>query len=250
MKRRARLPVTLFLSAVVVVPLSADSITLGATGAGNRFPFGRDVTDNFAAGDTYQQIYRSAAFPGPVVIRAIGFMTDTPFSTSGIASYDLDIRLSTTTASPSDPSQLLANNRGSDFTTVFSGPLTVTISNRAAFELVFPLAPFLYDPRGGNLLVDVFLNKATRFSGNWLYFAGGFSDDVGRQWGRDNVGQINGSRGGYGLLTEFSTASPVPEPSSMFLFGSGAVAIWRIRQRFAGSISTSSRRAAAPPRSR
>lgn len=231
MRKRARLAVTLFLAAVIVVPLAADSITIGATDEGNRFPFGRDVTDNFTAGDTYQQIYGSRAFPGPVVINAVGFMPDTAFSTPGIASYDLDVRLSTTSASPINPSEVLSDNRGSDFTTVFSGPLTVTISNQPAFELVFPLAPFFYDPRRGNLLLDVFLNSATRFSGRSLYFAAGFSDDVGRQWGRDNIGQVNGSRGGYGLFTQFSTASPVPEPSSMFLVGTGAVAIWKMRRR-------------------
>ena len=87
-------------------------------------------------------------------------ITDVAFSSEngfpgGTRTDNITVSLSTTTASLASPSSNYAANKGTDFTTVFTGPLTFTSLNNNTFDVVIPIAPFTYNPSGGNLLVDV-----------------------------------------------------------------------------------------------
>jgi hypothetical protein len=95
----------------------AGSIVIGSTGGGNVFPLG---TNNYKG--EYQQLYASSAFPGQVTLTEVAFSS----RSTGTRKENITVSLSTTTASVSSPSSNYAANKGSDFTTVFSGPLTFT----------------------------------------------------------------------------------------------------------------------------
>ncbi len=75
---------------------------------------------------------------------------------------NVEIRFSTTAASPGNLSLRYADNVGPDETLVLSGPLTVSTMNSGPssgpkdFDMVFAFqTPFRYDPNEGNLLMDI-----------------------------------------------------------------------------------------------
>src|SRR5262249_16904805 len=94
---------------------------------------------------------------------------------------NLQIKLSTTIASPDHLSTIFAQNSGPDETTVFSGVANVssafvTLSNgTTAFDIRLPLqTPFVFDSTKGNLLVDLRnLFGCTPPRGNIVNAAGG-----------------------------------------------------------------------------
>jgi hypothetical protein len=155
----------------VVVP---NGLATTSGRGGNGFPL------NISSPVRYQQIYAASQFPsntGPFLISEIAFR---PSSTSGGAFtstvQQLIVELSTTQVSPySGPLVLFADNIGTDKQGVFHGSVTMSSSfagsSTKAFDVILPLQrPFLYDPRVGNLLVDirnVYGGQTTFLDGTW-----------------------------------------------------------------------------------
>jgi hypothetical protein len=191
---------------------NAATLIIGSSNDLSRYPFGRDPSSasgafpDFAAGGIYQQIYATSAFSGPVIITQIAFASKGQLTSGpGTATYNFNVGLSTTAVGPNGLSTNLAANRGADFTQVFSGPLTATITANNQFDLVIDIAPFTYDPAQGNLLLDVTFNSPTQFTGGQaLYYNAGFSASTSR------AANPSGSAGGaftdgFGLETRFTT---------------------------------------------
>jgi len=182
----------------------AGTITIGTAGGLNAFPFS---AGDYAAGGEYQEIYSSTVFPGPA------FLTSIAFVSSGFgpetAHYDLKLGLSNTTASVSAPSTNFAANKGPNFTTVFSGPLTDNLLGNGTFDLIFPISPFLYDPGQGNLLLDVVINSATTggFNAFRTNATPGLTSRVYQSFG---TGPAFTDSGGA-LFTQFG----IPEPGTL-----------------------------------
>jgi hypothetical protein len=202
----------LALGLAMTGPVSANVITFGTGNRNNAYPF---MTSTYVG--EYQQIYDGALFSGPVNITQIDF-----FSVVGDISGDYTLHLSTSSATPQTLSTTYANNIGADNALFFSGSVSHVLS--------FTGTPFFFDPAGGDLLLDVFVNTGNPVSGS---LAAGCSTDTNRVFNFNG----NGSQGtgnspaictptSYGLETQFTfTAAQVPEPSELALFGTGLLAL-------------------------
>src|SRR5207253_814714 len=141
----------------------------------------------------------------------------------------VEIHASTTSRTSASLSHFLSGNIGSDESVSrMPAPLRLTSSYTAdgpnAFSLTFPLdRPFYYDPKAGNLLFDITVDKGPRNMNNL-----DLSDPVG---GEGLALAQEGSQGDpyrYAPITQFSYQS-IPEPSAFLLLGIGGLALflWR-----------------------
>ena len=133
----------------------------------NRYPLLVD------GGLRFQQVYDGTEFgsfaAGGEFITGMALrlntLTGAPFGP--ITIENLTISLSTTNAEPDSLSTIFADNVGGNNVVVLDGSATISSSNSAgagntrAFDVVINFqTPFLYDPVGGNLLLDI-LNADT-----------------------------------------------------------------------------------------
>lgn len=216
MKRLACLFVLLLLSAS---PLFAATITIGNTNLGNAFPFGCGAGCGPTYLGEYQQVYDSSAFSGAFTITQVAFQTLTPGQS---VSDNFVLGLGTTSATPSAPGSNYAANKRADFTTVFSGVVSVPSTGLGGFDFIINLTtPFTYNPTLGNLLLDVFINSTS--PGVGTSFVAGTGSPIGRVFNSGGTGAVSAAPG-EGLLTRFTgdaAATAVPEPASLTLLGLG-----------------------------
>jgi PEP-CTERM motif len=214
-----RIPWIIPIVLASVAPAFATSITIGGSGLNNVFPFGCGPSCGPTYLGEYQQIYSSTAFSGPITINQIAFETvgSPPHSITDV----FTLSLGTTFASPGSPGTTYVGNRRPDFTTVFSGAVTVPATGSGAFDFIVNLTtPFTYAPSNpGNLLLDVFIVSD---SDGGTEFVAGSSLSVGRLFNVSGTGAAT-PQGNYGLLTRFSdeVAATVPEPTSLMLLATG-----------------------------
>jgi hypothetical protein len=192
----------------------------------------------------YQQVFDAsqfAAFGGPQVITQIAFRPDA-IKGSAFATIipNIQIDLSTTSATPFTLSSTFAFNVGADDVTVLNGPLALSsaFTGPAAgpkdFDIVINLpTPFVYDPANGNLLLDVRNFSAATTT----QFDATTDPSIGRAFtitGNGVNDPTGNTTGGYGLVTRFSFApalNVVAEPNSALLAGLGFVGILGARLR-------------------
>ncbi|HAX77381.1 MAG TPA: hypothetical protein DCY88_16490 [Cyanobacteria bacterium UBA11372] len=166
----------------------------------------------------YQQVFAASEFSSlseSFLITQILFRPDARMGSAFSSTLpNVQINLSTTTKAPDGLSTIFAQNIGSDERVVFSGALSLSSAFTGAatepkdFDIAINLAtPFLYNPSGGNLLLDV------------RNFAGGFStqfdgeNTLGDYTSRVTstlVGASGGSASTSGLVTKFVTTPAVP----------------------------------------
>lgn len=185
------------------------------------------------SGVRYQQVYDASQFSviseGGGFINAIAFRPSQSSTLGATAdASDLQINLSTTAHGPDGLSSQFAQNVGPDDAIVFGpGPISLegffsTGSSPQAFEMLISFAnPFYYDPRAGNLLMDI-----RNYSGGHTFgsMSGEFAvgDPVSRVLGRIDSPSADILSDSFGLVTAFSV-TPVPEPSSWFLLLAGGL---------------------------
>ena len=174
----------------------------------------------------YQQVYAAASFlsfsPVPVSINELSFAQIPGFPVD-VNLASIDIRLSTTPSAPDGLSPFFAQNVGADDAVVYSGSLHFFQSTMESYGVhVLLQHPFLYNPQGGNLLLDV-RNFQTvpgpPSTGGGLY-ANIVTGDPVSLIAALNVNAASGPQTTAGLLTRFTvTATPEPSVALLLLLG-------------------------------
>ncbi|WP_125205820.1 hypothetical protein [Capsulimonas corticalis] len=213
----------------------AALVVIGAPYLGNYAPFGTSggAQSHYAAGCEYQQIYPHNTFYSvsykPVIINQISFASErADFAGNqpkiNVATYHVTLSFSNTSSSLSAPSTIFDENKGSNFTQVFSGDLSTTLKGDGSFDLNFPTSPFLYDPSKGNLLFDVFINADTDSTGDAGFdFTTGAFSRVAKVGGDPNLDTYAHPDG---LVTQFRVIpATVPEPTAPVSFAIGVLGL-------------------------
>jgi hypothetical protein len=230
------------------IPARADSITAGSiTGWGACVPFG-------CAGATiYQQVYSSALFPHVLSITGLEFFNtvDHFMGDRSIDPAQYEIWLSTTRVAVNhlDP-VVLDSNHGPDAARVFSGWLGGSAAGDVPPGPLATLAftwttPFTYDPLSGNLLLEI-RKAGGRLAGEEGTYLDFDEDEPGMSLVSNHAPDDYWNNRSAGLVTRFNgigpggTASPVPEPGTMVLLGTGIIgAVLRLRRHAARSAPSS-----------
>lgn len=135
-------------------------------GTNNTFPWSRGTSSM-----RFQQIYDSSHFTGqavvsPILISQLRFRANGSTSTWAGGSWpNVRIDMSTAAVDYLTPSTTFDSNHGGDRSTVLQGAVTVTGGTGGGTTVPGPWyvdiplqTPFVYDPAGGDLLLDVFLD--------------------------------------------------------------------------------------------
>ena len=191
----------------------ASTITIGSEYSNNVFPFSYDY-----AGE-YQQVYSALDFSGPVLITAISFPE--LYATQGSEVGTYSIRFSTTSAGVNGLSTTYAQNIGADNSVFTSGSFALQGSS-----LTFTgTNPFFYNPKNGNLLLDVFNYGVTGAGGDPVLMFGP-SPDTSRVYNGGGQGTpVADNRALVTTFTYTSVTSVTPEPSGVILLGTGMLAL-------------------------
>ncbi len=212
----------------------ADPITLGGSdGTGAPWPFGSGVR--------FQQVFDSTLFHGTWNLNSITFYNRVEHSAEGFvepATYRFF--LSTTPTSSATLTTSYEANLGNTTTRVREW--TVTEAASVFFDDSLTLAfttPFFFDPRSGNLLLDVRKDMSAEHGDGPIYLDAALHSIAGVSMvgnvqprppfspEEDHLFQNSGLLVSFdGTFTPFD-AAPVPEPTSMFLAGVGLAVVAR-----------------------
>lgn len=199
-KLTALLAATALFGAAPAFAVTTIPVAPGTGNTANCFPF----TCNFNG--TYQQVYASSAFTGPLTFDTLTFFANQSFpGITNTGNYAISLYYS---ANPVDGlSATFANNRGALIGSLGSFALSGQALNGSS-PLSFTGALINYNPSLGNLLLDV--SATTIVGGSSFMDAQSTADSISRaSIGTDTLG----------LVTRFSlTAAPaVPEPTTWML---------------------------------
>jgi Putative Ig domain len=199
--------------------LQAGTVTVGQpplTGTGNCDPFG--CASYFGLG-TYQQVYASTAFPGPMSIAMLTFYDTQVLNNGNPDQGTYTISLSYTPKSPGmldlmNPS----NNIGSNLQTFFTGTLPAPVTGPDGQRtLVFSGTTFSYNPADGNLLLTMVVSGPLDQSPHlYLDQSASTAATTNAYFGTVNGVPVSGGNDIGGLVTGFTTAElQITGPTSL-----------------------------------
>ena len=164
----------------------------------------------------YQQVYSAGEFSQPQTITALHFRRNGSLAAFADATIDAKINLGYAATAPGALSTTFANNVGPGTTTVVDNPALLlhtaaANSSPSSLDITIPLTtPFTYDPKLGDLLLDMFVrNGATTalFDGpsNQQQVT---SSVVGSSTDLTSVNNATGGSSSFGFVTQFDTTAP------------------------------------------
>jgi len=241
-----RIPFSLIL--IIAATETADGAAIGSPRAGtlnseSAIPF--LIETNGTGSVRYQQVYGASDFSyggsPEYLITQISFEYGPSSGVIDVVLPNVQIWFSTTPRQVDSLSPVFGNNIGPNNTLVYSGQLHLFWQQPiGAYAFHIPLQqPFLYDWRGGNLLMDVRNYQGVPPLTVPPYDRSFVSSDIlGDGVSRTMAFDVNSSIASFadtaGLFTAF-TVTGVPEPSSALLFLAGLSALvlltWRRRAR-------------------
>ena len=204
----------------------------------NMIPFSSGSLFTQGAGMRYQQVYSSSEFGVGGIIDAIRFRLDEDLGAS-FATLDIDIQidLSYAATTVATVSKTFANNIGAGLVTVLDTPRLSLSGTTAAglnpFNIVIDVDNFFnYDPKMGDLLVDIRLRNNPITSLFDLVTSSPVTSRIYTLGPTSAVGDAEGvdAAVGTGLVTQFEIQA-VPVPAAFWLFGSGLLSLIGIARR-------------------
>ena len=195
----------------------------------NAFPFSCFDDTSMIPSMRYQQVYAAQEL-SPGIITQISFRLDQrDMAAFGPAvEPNIQIDMSTTDAQPGALSFTFADNLGPEVQTVFFGDLTLQapscLADPCPFDINILLQdPYLYDPRDGNLLLDVRVNQCINIRGTPSAKLSGFFDASNQHPGSSSrvftstLGDVNSPEGQFAnnnaLVTQFTIVRPNNVPA-------------------------------------
>src|SRR5438477_9929925 len=224
MKNTTFRAVALIATALIALLLAAP-ISFGATNyvllpAASANQDSGNGADDFHSVMRIQECYGGSLFPQqPIVIRELRFRPSAAvgFAFSATIS-NIQINLSTSSSQPEALKRAFDDNVGPDGIVGFKGalPMSSAFSGPAGgpknFDMVVPLTDaFTFDPRKGNLLIDI-INRSGS-SASYIDAAGGVGDQCGRAWAYgDYPTNVTYTDATVEAVEVFYEVSPPPPP--------------------------------------
>jgi PEP-CTERM motif len=231
-------------SIIIVAPNENEST---AGNSNNNFPF--NISCCSTTGMRYQQMYDSSVFGGTSgVISEIAFRLDEEIFTGGLpsspsvfsTSLDIEVRLSHTALTPDTMSGVFLNNIGSNETLVLDNSNYIFEGDGTfAFSSILDVKDLFNYNGTDNLLLDlkIFNNPSTSvFDAVGFPFGGSGALIASASAKNFNATETDSGTFEAGLVTQFTflmPATPMPEPSTIAIFGLGlaGMVFWRRRRK-------------------
>jgi hypothetical protein len=217
---------TVFADQTIIVP---GEFTLADANTSDNAPLGA-----ISSQQHFQQVFSTSLLSSLSIgelITGIGFRVEANESAlpaQTITSYNIGLGQSAN--APGNLSATFADNRGADFTTVRSGPLTINAGDFPGGTSLNDLGwisfstPYQYE--GGDLLVEISYEGFS--SGRDVDAAWPYDSSLAETSFGSSYNSTTADEGLYNeaIVTGFTTESniePVPEPSAVIMFGVGAL---------------------------